>query len=78
MRLRPGPAILLLALSAMTGACDAIPPYSSVRKQEVSGLNAIKLRGTIWSNLQIEAKDTTYPFAAPVGYELDKFSSYGI
>lgn len=78
MRLRPGPAVLLIALTAFSGACGAIPPYSSVRQQEVSGLNAIKLRGTIWNNIQIEANDIIYPFDEPVGYELDRFSSYGI
>jgi hypothetical protein len=81
MRTRPGPALLLLALlalSALCGACGAIPPYSSVRRQDVSGQNAVKLRGTIWNNIQIHSEDLTYPFAEPVGYELDKFSSYGI
>lgn len=78
MRLRPGPVFLLIALIAFTGACGAIPPYSSVRQQDVSGLNAIKLRGTVWNNLQIHSEDIIYPFDEPVGYELDRFSSYGI
>jgi len=78
MRLRPGSALFLLALSALAGACGVVPPYSTVREQELSGLNAVKLRGTVWNNIQIHSEDLTYPFSEPVGYELDRFSSYGI
>lgn len=78
MRSHPGPALLLLAVGALAGACNAIPPYSRVREQDVAGRNAVKVRGSVWSNMQIESKDLTYPFADPIGYELDRFSSYGI
>lgn len=69
---------LLLAAAAAGGGCGTIPPYSSVREQEVEGLNAIKLRGAFWQNTQIESKDLVFPIAPDAGYELDRYSSYGI
>ena len=73
------PVLALLALLvASTFACGAIPPYSSVRKQEVTGLNAVKLRAAIWNSIDVKEEDTTFPFAPDRNFDLDGFSSLGI
>lgn len=78
MRCGLGPILIFAAAAACAGGCGTIPPYSRVRQQEVKGLNAIKLHGSYWQNTQIKSKDTTFPFAPDTGYELDRYSSYGI
>lgn len=73
------PALALIAsLVAATASCGAIPPYSSVRKQEVTGLNAVKLRGSFFDGFDVKQEDTTFPFEPDRSYQLSGFSTYGI
>jgi hypothetical protein len=78
MRCSPGPCLTLLAAAVSTGGCGTIPLYSSVRENKVEGPNSVKIRAAIWDNTQIESKDIMFPFDAGAGYELDRYSSYGI
>lgn len=73
------PALALLALfAASTFACGAIPPYSSVRKQDLTGLNSVKLRASFWNAMDAKQADNIYPFAPDQEYEFDRFSTYGL
>lgn len=76
--MRPPVLALLALLAVATASCGAIPPYSSVRKQELTGLNAVKLRASFWNSMDVKQEDTTFPFAPDREYELDGFSTYGI
>jgi hypothetical protein len=71
-------ALVLCALAASAVSCSFIPPYSSVRKQELTGLNAVKLRGAFWDSMDVKQEDTTFPFDPGVDYQLDEFSTRGI
>lgn len=72
------PPVLVLVLLALAPACGVIPPYSSVREQEVRGLNAIKVRGAFWENFRGSLEDTTFPFDPDEHFVLERFSSYGV
>ncbi len=78
MRCGPGPVVLLILAALPAAACGTIPRYSEVRENKVEGVNAVKIRAAIWENTQIESKDTTFPFAADAGFELDRYSSFGV
>jgi len=76
--MRPSVLALIALLAAPTASCGTIPPYSSVRKQDLTGLNAVKLRGSFWNSFDVKQEDTTFPFDPDRKYELDGFSTYGI
>ncbi len=72
------PPVLALALLALAPACGVIPPYSSVRQQDVHGLHAVKVRAAFWDNFRGSTEDTTFPFDPDESFVLDRFSSYGL
>jgi len=70
---------LLLVLMAGSFSCSFIPPYSSVRKQEVRGFHTLKFRTGAYSSIDNEMQDVARRPAVPdSSLELDRFSSYGI
>ncbi len=72
------PVLGLVLLGAATVSCGTIPPYSQVRQQDLVGKNAIKLRGSLWSSMNVRSEDATFPKSDDVDYEVDRFSTYGI
>jgi len=70
---------LLLAVVAGSPSCSFIPPYSSVRKQDVSGFHTFKFRTGAYSSIDNEVNDVANrPNVDGSSHELDRFSSYGI
>ena len=73
-------ALGLLALAlGFSGSCTFIPPYSSIKKQSVSGFQTVKFRSGVYSSIDIEANDTVNtPPTLSTSEELERFSSYGV
>lgn len=70
---------LLLAVTAGSPSCSFIPPYSSVKKQDVSGFHTLKFRTGTYSAIDNEVNDVgRRPNVPDSSTELDRFSSYGI
>ena len=71
---------LLVALSLMASvSCNFIPPYSELKKQEVSGFHTLKFRGAAYSAIDSVFTDiANNPAINSTDQELDSFSSYGI
>jgi hypothetical protein len=60
-------------------SCNFIPPYSDIKKQEVSGFHTLKFRGAAYSGITAIAADTVNsPPVNSSDLKLDAFSSYGI
>lgn len=73
------PSVLILsALAACAVSCSFIPPYSSVREQDLTGKNAIKLFGGVYHGTDVTEEDATYPFSPDVDHELDDGSTLGV
>ncbi|MDA0668130.1 MAG: hypothetical protein O3A50_10180 [Planctomycetota bacterium] len=59
-------------------SCNFIPPYSDIKKQEVSGFHTLKFRGAAYSDMDALATDTVNnPPVNSSDLELDSFSSFG-
>ncbi len=73
-------ALGLLTLTIGTGgSCTFIPPYSSIKEQDVSGFQTVKFRTGVYSSFDVESDDVVNtPPSLSTSDELDRFSSYGI
>lgn len=70
---------LLLAVAAGSPSCSFIPPYSSVKKQDVSGFHTLKFRTGAYSSIDNEVQDVAQRAGIDdTSIELDRFSSYGL
>lgn len=70
---------LLLAVTAGSPSCSFIPPYSSVKKQDVSGFHTLKFRTGAYSSIDNEVQDVARRASIDdTSIELDRFSSYGL
>ena len=71
---------LLVALSLMASvSCNFIPPYSDIKKQQVSGFHTLKFRGAAYSDMGAIATDiANTPAVNSTDLDLESFSSYGI
>lgn len=70
---------LLLAVAAGSPSCSFIPPYSSVKKQDVSGFHTLKFRAGAYSSIDNEVQDVAQRAGIDdTSIELDRFSSYGL
>jgi hypothetical protein len=70
---------LLLAVAAGSPSCSFIPPYSSVKKQDVSGFHTLKFRTGAYSSIDNEVQDVARRAGIDdTSIELDRFSSYGL
>lgn len=70
--------LITLAIG-FSGSCSFIPPYSSIKEQDVSGFHTVKFRSGVYSSIDAEADDMVNdPPILSTSMELDRFSSYGL
>ncbi|MDA1114561.1 MAG: hypothetical protein O3A95_09730 [Planctomycetota bacterium] len=78
MRIRSVFGLLVPLCLLGSVSCNFIPPYSDIKKQEVSGFHTLKFRGAAYSDMDALATDTVNnPPVNSSDLELDSFSSFG-